>query len=267
MATYKVPQDVEAEDKLIGPFSFRQFIYLIVAAIAGGVAYGLSRIAMWLVVVPMPLILFFLVLALPLKKDQPFEVYLAAMIRFLLKPKLRMWEPEGNVRFVQINSSKPAEEIQLKEFSGDEAAQKLEYLANIVDTGGWASRGVSAPVDFGASPLNDTILAETDTTEDVMDDATTVVQSFDTLLEHEEQQKRDDMAKMMQQAAAQASIPLSSSITTDFDLPAPIIAATPPPNTTATDESTPTQPQAQGATTPVTPQSPSPAVTQQPTQA
>ena len=27
MAVYKVPQDVEADDKLIGPFSFRQFIY------------------------------------------------------------------------------------------------------------------------------------------------------------------------------------------------------------------------------------------------
>ncbi len=30
MATYKVPQDVEAEDKLLGPFTFRQFIYLMV---------------------------------------------------------------------------------------------------------------------------------------------------------------------------------------------------------------------------------------------
>ena len=35
MAEYKVAQDVEAEDKLIGPFSFRQFIYLIIVAIAG----------------------------------------------------------------------------------------------------------------------------------------------------------------------------------------------------------------------------------------
>ena len=35
MAQYKVPQDVEAEDKLIGPFSFRQFIYLGVAVLTG----------------------------------------------------------------------------------------------------------------------------------------------------------------------------------------------------------------------------------------
>lgn len=31
MAQYKVPQDVEADDKLLGPFSFRQFIYLLIA--------------------------------------------------------------------------------------------------------------------------------------------------------------------------------------------------------------------------------------------
>ena len=38
MAEYKVAQDVEADDKLIGPFSFRQFIYLIVVAGASAIA-------------------------------------------------------------------------------------------------------------------------------------------------------------------------------------------------------------------------------------
>ena len=38
MAQYKVPQDVEAEDKLLGPFTFRQFIYLMIAG--GLIAVG-----------------------------------------------------------------------------------------------------------------------------------------------------------------------------------------------------------------------------------
>ena len=33
MAFYKVPQNVESEDKLLGPLSFRQFIYAIVAVV------------------------------------------------------------------------------------------------------------------------------------------------------------------------------------------------------------------------------------------
>ncbi|MGH7158305.1 MAG: PrgI family mobile element protein [Candidatus Saccharimonadales bacterium] len=33
MATYKVIQDIEAEDKILGPLTLRQFIYAGVAAI------------------------------------------------------------------------------------------------------------------------------------------------------------------------------------------------------------------------------------------
>ena len=35
MATYKVLQDIEAEDKLVGPFTLWQFIYLFVAGLCG----------------------------------------------------------------------------------------------------------------------------------------------------------------------------------------------------------------------------------------
>ena len=34
MATYKVIQDIEAEDKLVGPLTLRQFIYAGVSAVA-----------------------------------------------------------------------------------------------------------------------------------------------------------------------------------------------------------------------------------------
>ena len=80
MAEYKVAQDVEAEDKLIGPFSFRQFIYLIIAAVAVALAWGLGQIFVGLAIIPLPVIIFFTVLALPLRKDQPMEIYVAAII-------------------------------------------------------------------------------------------------------------------------------------------------------------------------------------------
>ena len=90
MAEYKVAQDVEAEDKLLGPFSFRQFIYLIVVAIAGALAWGLAQIFVGLAIIPLPIILFFGALALPLRKDQPMEIYLAAIVSFYLKPRKRL---------------------------------------------------------------------------------------------------------------------------------------------------------------------------------
>jgi len=39
MATYKVIQDIEAEDKLVGPLTLRQFIYAAIAAICGYLSF------------------------------------------------------------------------------------------------------------------------------------------------------------------------------------------------------------------------------------
>ena len=82
MANYKVPQDVEAEDKLLGPFTFRQFVYLMVVFGAIVLAVGLFQIFPLLAVIPVPFGLFFLILALPIKKDQPMETYLAAVLTY-----------------------------------------------------------------------------------------------------------------------------------------------------------------------------------------
>lgn len=54
MATYKVPQDVEADDKLIGPFSFRQFVYLMLVFGLGVAAVALFQVFPLLAIIPLP---------------------------------------------------------------------------------------------------------------------------------------------------------------------------------------------------------------------
>lgn len=208
MASYKVPQDVEAEDKLLGPFSFRQFIYLIVAAIAGLLAWGLSRIFIGLIVLPMPIIAFFLILALPLKKDQPMETYLSAVVRFWLKPRKRIWDPEGNVINVEITAPRTVEQQLTKDFTGDEASQRLSYLAQIVDTGGWASRGLaSATANVN---LSDTLVAEAQTAEDILDDTANVSQNLETMITKTDTANRQAMIDSMR-SAMQAPPPISQT--------------------------------------------------------
>src|SRR5689334_17683092 len=119
MAVYKVPQDVEAEDKLIGPFSFRQFIYLIVAALGIFAAWLLSQVFIGLLILPLPIVVAFLALALPLRKDQPMETYLIAMIKFFFKPRRRVWDPEGTLSLLQITAPRVIEGPQMKGVSGD----------------------------------------------------------------------------------------------------------------------------------------------------
>lgn len=201
MAEYKVPQDVEADDKLIGPFSFRQFIYLIIVAIAGALAYFMSKIFIGLVLIPLPFILFFGALALPLRKDQPMEIYLAAVIRFMFKPRLRLWQPEGQVNLVTIVAPHVVEKQLTKEYGADEAQQRLAYLADIIDSQGWAARGVTTT---SLSSLNDTITAEASTVDDMMDTSVGIGRQFDSLIEQQDEIRKTQMTRQFQAAMSQA---------------------------------------------------------------
>jgi len=206
MAVYKVPQDVEADDKLIGPFSFRQFIYLIIAAISIALAWGLSQLFIPLAIIPLPVIIFFGALALPLKKDQPMETYLAAVVSFYLKPRKRLWQPDGIQSLVEITAPKVVEIQRSKSLSQSEAEQRLSYLADIVDTQGWAVRGVSTPA-VDTAMQNDAYF-EAQQAEDVLDSSGGVAQSFDSMISQSDAKRHQEMmARMQQPPTMQASIP------------------------------------------------------------
>jgi hypothetical protein len=200
MAVYKVPQDVEADDKLIGPFSFRQFIYLIIAVIAIALAWGLGQLFIPLAIIPLPVILLFGTLALPLRKDQPMEIYLAAIVSFYLKPRKRLWKPDGIQSLVQITAPKTIEIQRAKDLSESEAEQRLSYLADIVDTRGWAVRGVDVP-EPNTAMQNDAYF-EAQQAEDVLGDTGGVARSFDTMISQADAKRHEDMMQRMKQPPA-----------------------------------------------------------------
>lgn len=205
MAVYKVPQDVEADDKLIGPFSFRQFIYLIIVALSIAAAWGLAQLFIGLAVIPVPVILLFGALALPLRKDQPMEIYLAAIVSFYLKPHKRLWDPEGIESLIEITAPKAIEPVLTKSITQADAEQRFAYLANLVDSGGWAIRGVAGQPD---SPLNSDAYLEAQSAEDVLDTSNSVGQTFDTMMERRtEQLKEEARQHMFNPAPATAPTP------------------------------------------------------------
>ncbi len=162
MAQYKVPQDVEADDKLLGPFTFRQFIYLIIAAGMIALSVALFQVFPLLVILPVPIILFFGALALPLKKDQPMETYLAAVVSFYLKPRNRFWEAGQPESTIQITAPKKVEVTRTKDLSQEEASHRLSFLAEIVDSEGHAIKGTTGPI-------RDEVVAEASATPDMFE--------------------------------------------------------------------------------------------------
>lgn len=215
MAVYKVPQDVEADDKLIGPFSFRQFIYLIIVAISIAIGWGLAQLFIPLAIIPLPIILFFGALALPLRKDQPMEVYLAAVVSFYLKPRKRLWQADGIQSLVEITAPKIAEIQRSKNLSQSEAERRLSYLADIVDTGGWAIRGVAA--SQVPSAMQNDVYFEAQQTEDILADDGGVYRNFDTMINQSDHKRRQEMLDRMHQPEGQLAQPLAPTAPTLAD--------------------------------------------------
>src|SRR5947209_164958 len=107
MATYKVIQDIEAEDKLVGPLSFRQFVYAGIAAICFYLSFlVITKHAAYIAIVFVPIGAFSGFFAFPWGRDQPTEIWALAKIRFLLKPRRRIWDQSGIKELVTITAPK-----------------------------------------------------------------------------------------------------------------------------------------------------------------
>lgn len=204
VAVYKVPQDVEAEDKLLGPLSFRQFIYLMVAGGAVFVGFFLFQASPLLIIIPLPFVILFGALALPLRKDQPMETYFLAIIRFMLKPRKRLWDPDGIVNYVEITAPKVIERRLTKDMQPEAAEERLDYLSRIMDSRGWSLKGIDK-----SSGLAPAVMVEAEGASDIMDEHADLAKSFDDLLNKKnEEQRQEALAKMQQtQQVAKAPTP------------------------------------------------------------
>lgn len=205
MAEYKVPQDVEADDKFLGPLSFKQFIFFGLTAICGYLTFLMISKNL-LVLAPafgLPMIAFGF-LAFPWSKEQPTELWLASRIRFMIKPHRRIWDQSGVKQLVQITAPIRVAHAYTDGLSQDEVASRLSALATMVDSRGWAIKNVS--LQQGAS--DDRLVAgniqvvspvvSLDAPEDVMDESGgTLAKQFETGLQQATQKHKEEARHLM----------------------------------------------------------------------
>lgn len=91
---FKVPQNVQREDTIVGPLTLRQ---LIICAIGFTIAYGiyvaLANLYLWLTWLPPVAIVVLITLAFAFLRplDLSFTRYVLLFIEFSLLPKKRIW--------------------------------------------------------------------------------------------------------------------------------------------------------------------------------
>jgi hypothetical protein len=144
MATYKVLQDIEAEDKFVGPLTLRQFIYAAITALCLYLSFwALTKHAPFFLAILLPPAIVGGILAWPWSRDQPTEIWILAKIRFALKPRRRIWNQDGISQLVTITAPKRVEKHYTNELSQTEVKSRLRALADTIDSRGWAIKNVN----------------------------------------------------------------------------------------------------------------------------
>lgn len=236
MSTYKVIQDIEAEDHILGPLSLRQFIYGLVAAFCFYMSYFvISRHLAFLLVILLPPGIFAAFFAFPFGKDQPTEVWAVAKIRFLFKPRKRVWDQDGVKELVTVTAPKKVEEHLTNDLSESEVRSRLSALASTIDSRGWAIKNVNVNMysrpDATAPDSSDRLVNannipqtvpdfDVQASDDIMDEQNNpIAQQFEQMINDSEQTHRQKLQSMM-----------SSPTPPPAPMPAP---AAPASNTTA----------------------------------
>ncbi len=133
---YKVPQNIDMEDKIVGPFTMKQFVYLLVC---GGIIYAwwnylqsnYVNFSIEFAVVAIPIGLLGFALALVKINDRPFEYFLLNVFRYLLAPKNVKWKDGFKEEAViLINKNEKKKEQTVRDTGNlDELAKQLEDSA------------------------------------------------------------------------------------------------------------------------------------------
>ena len=88
---FKVPQFIDIEDKLFGPFTFKQFAYLVGGAGMIFVAYKLLPFFVAILII-IPVAVLTGLLVFYKINNKPFVYYLQAAVAYLLANKLYVWK-------------------------------------------------------------------------------------------------------------------------------------------------------------------------------
>ncbi len=216
MATYKVIQDVEAEDKLVGPLTLRQFIYAGIAAISGYLGFLLTtKGAGFMLVVFVPIMLVCGFFAFPWGRDQPTEIWALAKIRFLFKPRKRIWDQSGVKDLVTVTAPKHVERNLTNGLNQEEVQSRLNALASTIDSRGWAVKNVNVSMGAASAMLplytSDRLVqasslpqevsnVDVRPSDDILDEtANPVAQHFDSMIQASSAAHRAQLIDQMQQ--------------------------------------------------------------------
>ena len=214
MAVHKVPQDVEAEDKFLGPLSFKQFLFFGGALVSGFIMYQLATSPLpFLAFIFLPVLIVCITLAFPWTPDQPTELWLASRIRFMLIPHRRIWDQDAVKNLVTITAPKREVHVYTDGLSQDQIRSRLTALANVLDSKGWAVKNLDSSSELrtdrlvGGTAASQGSLRQLDMADPLDEQSSGVAQNLNSMIQQAEERRRQQTRQLVNQALQSAPPP------------------------------------------------------------
>ena len=130
---FKVPQFLDIEDKIFGPFSFREFAYLAGAA---GMCFVLYKwLGLVFALIPMLLMAgFALLLTFYRPNNKPLIFMLEAGFKYFTQDKLYIWEKgKKSIKNEELRITNENKNVEIQKYNSRLSGSKLRDLAWSLD--------------------------------------------------------------------------------------------------------------------------------------
>jgi hypothetical protein len=166
---YKVPQNIDLEDRVIGPLTLKQFIYLLAGGMVDYILYkSLDNWFGWFLIISVSAIA--LAFAFAKIQEQDFSYFLSSLTAFLSKPKIYTWNKE--IILEKIPKVAPLAKESDDQLTKDpqQIRSRLRVLADIVDNQGWQGREKTMGNRVVSEQESDQILEEAEERKEGIED-------------------------------------------------------------------------------------------------
>lgn len=128
---FEVPQFIEIEDKIFGPLTWKQFVYV---AGGGGVAAVLFFFTPFLIFVLLgvPIAALTFLLSFYPVNNRPFSFFMESAVRYFKNSKLYLWRKSGSGVYKDANNDESGSPVYMPPTSNDHIAslsRRLEMKA------------------------------------------------------------------------------------------------------------------------------------------
>ena len=129
---FTVPQNLDTEDTILGPLSFKQVVYLVGG---GGLVFVLFNTlpTFFAILSSLPAAGFSLLLAFYKPNDRPFVLFFQSMTTYFLKKKLYIWKKTSPEDKIQVRGS--VQEVVAQNRGTEIEGGKISEKSSGVDVG------------------------------------------------------------------------------------------------------------------------------------